>query len=183
LIKKPLLFLSPIVFYLGFSIAFAQADPETINHGFTELQMNSTLSNGVVDRQDILEIGLDYEISDAQTASSNKCSIVTPYKIEYQMINPVKRQYVASLTLGRNIWPSGDQRVILGLKRPKYHLGKNTRILGNFDLKLERVMWKFNNILLVTFHYTVSKLPSSFSAKTEISIANIAFLVNFNFGN
>ncbi len=99
-------------------------------------------------------------------------------------------EYIASVDLGRLILP-GDEfdgvnnpvgRVMLGLKRPYYRLGKDMRLAGFLDLKVARSLAGLGNSATITFRYDFHRIHDEGSVKMSMSFVHISYKISIPFG-
>ncbi len=100
-------------------------------------------------------------------------------------------EYVASIDLGRLIWP-GDEfdsmknpvsRVMLGLKRPYYRLGEDMRLAGFVDLKAAGSLAGLGNSAIITFRYDLRRNHDERSLKMSMVFVHISYKISIPFGN
>lgn len=99
--------------------------------------------------------------------------------------------YVASIDLGRLIW-SGDGfgktenpfgHVVLGLKRPYYRLGGDTRLVGLVDLNAAGSLAGLGNSVSITFRYDFRRDHDENSVKMSMFFVYVSYKINIPFGS
>lgn len=67
--------------------------------------------------------------------------------------------------------------VILGLNRPYYNLKDELRVIGNFDLRFDNVLWGYPNSTTITLGYDLRKTLPNGSSNLKIKIDYLAFKI------
>ena len=99
--------------------------------------------------------------------------------------------YVASIDLGRLIW-SGDGfgktesrfgHVVLGLKRPYYRFGEDTKLVGLVDLNVAGSLAGLGNSATITFRYDFHRDHDEHSVKMSMFFVYVSYKINIPFGS
>ncbi len=99
-------------------------------------------------------------------------------------------EYIASVDLGGLILPGNEfdriknpvGRVMLGLKRPYYRLGKDMRLAGFVDLKAAGSLAGLGNSATITFRYDFRRIHDERSFKMSMSFVHISYKISIPFG-
>jgi hypothetical protein len=70
-----------------------------------------------------------------------------------------------------------QSNVILGLNRPYYYLKNDFRVIGNFDLRFDNILWGYPNSTTITLGYDLKKTLPNGSSDLKIKIDYVAFKV------
>jgi hypothetical protein len=144
---------------------------------------------------DSSQISINSQVEIAPEAISVEISNkeVTPGLSVFEGLEPRDMrsdEYIASVDLGRLILP-GDGfdgvnnpvgRVMLGLKRPYYRLGKDMRLAGFLDLKVARSLAGLGNSATITFRYDFHRIHDEGSVRMSMSFVHISYKISIPFG-
>ncbi len=100
-------------------------------------------------------------------------------------------EYVASIDLGRLVWPEDGQdgmrnsvgSLMLGLKRPHYSFGEEMRFVGLVDLKVAGSLVGLGNSATMTFRYDLRRNHDERSIKMSMILVHISYKISIPFGN
>jgi len=100
-------------------------------------------------------------------------------------IDNSKSGYVATLNIidllsvGEN--PSRPRRpgtgMMLGIKRPYYRLGRDIRVVGTIDFKMNKALAGIDNLATVVFGYDLRKNKLDRTVKMDMMILNVSFRI------
>lgn len=107
----------------------------------------------------------------------------------FARVDKSKLNYVATLDLlnllSSSKYESGPAhpgaRVMLGIKRPYYRLGRDMRLAGAVDLKMNKSFAGFDNLATVILGYDFQKNHSERDIRMKMMILNVSFKMEIPF--
>jgi hypothetical protein len=117
-----------------------------------------------------LKDGQDYEFH-AAVSRLNK-------KSYYKTINLMA---LSKPQIGKYNNDSFQSNIILGLNRPYYKLKDEIRVIGNFDLRFDNILWGYPNSTTITVGYDLKKNLPKGASDLRLKIDYVAFKLGIPF--
>lgn len=100
--------------------------------------------------------------------------------------NVLKKGYVATVDVARlltsgkgaNQSDPANIGILLGIKRPYYRLGRDSRVAGMIDFTLKGSLAGIENCAVFTLGYDLKKYSADRSLKMDMTILNISFKIS-----
>jgi hypothetical protein len=95
-------------------------------------------------------------------------------KSYYKTLNLISFSKPVTGNMNRDDFQSN---LILGLNRPYYNLKDEFRVIGNFDLRFDNILWGYPNSTTITLGYDLRKTLPDGPSDIKIKIDYVAFKI------